>query len=71
MADLLLTQEVAGACDDVEAGPAGGLVDDEVAVKRGGVAAVRGCRSLCSLRGWRSVRSKARSSVVLLSPFTP
>ena len=35
MADPLFTEETARAGDDVEARPAGGLVDHEVAVERG------------------------------------
>ena len=57
MADPLFTEETARAGDDVEARPAGGLVDHEVTMERGGAAALSGWQPLRGFRGCRSLRS--------------
>ncbi|MCC2629219.1 MAG: hypothetical protein K0S14_2869 [Thermomicrobiales bacterium] len=60
MADPLFTEETARAGDDIEACPAGGLVDHEVAMEGGGAASLRGCQPLRGFRGCRSLRSLRR-----------
>jgi hypothetical protein len=57
MADPLFTEETTRTGDDVEARPAGGFVDDEVAVEGGEAATLRGWQPRCGFRRCRSLRS--------------